>query len=150
MLATDNVALVRKLIEESWNKGNFNVIDEIVSPSCTGSDPMLGDLKGRDSIKDHVRTMRTAFPDLQRSIDSIGFADGHVYVRWIARGTHRGNLFNMAGSGNRATLKGISIVKLDGGKISEVHDAWDTYGLLVQLGITPTIDKLSRQAPARA
>ncbi len=149
-MGSDNISLARKLIDEVWNKGNFSLADEIVAQSCTSMDPMHGEMRGRDAFKDHVRTMRTAFPDLHCAIEEIGMANGHVYMRWMARGTNRGPFFGMSASNARAAVRGISILRVDGGKITDMHAAWDTYSLLSQLGLAPTFDKLSRQTGAAA
>lgn len=149
-MATDNVAIVRRLIDEVWNKGTLAVEDEIVAQNLRGHDSMNGEMNGRDSHKNFVKTMRTAFPDLQCTIDQIGMANGHVYVRWMARGTNKGALLGMPASNKAVTIRGNSIIRLDAGKIMEIYDAWDTYGFLAQVGITAPLDKMPKQQQAAA
>ncbi|NUP09622.1 MAG: ester cyclase [Polyangiaceae bacterium] len=149
-MGTDNVAIVRRHIEEVWNKGNFAVEDELIAPNLRYHDSMSGEATGKDAHKNFVRTMRTACPDVTCTINQIGMANGSVFVRFTARGTNKGSLFGMPATGKAFTIRGNSIIKLENGKITEIDDAWDTYGFLSQLGLVPTLDKLPRQAGATA
>jgi len=48
-MATDNMGLVRRFVEEVWNKGDLSVIDELVSDKYVGTEPMIGKpMKDRD------------------------------------------------------------------------------------------------------
>ena len=67
-------------------------------------------------------------------------ADGDfVVTRWTARGTHDGELFGIAPTGNAVTTSGISIVRVADGKIVEDHTQWDALGLMQQVGAVPAM-----------
>jgi predicted ester cyclase len=152
-MAMDNTALVRRFVDQVWNQGNLAVCDEILSPKLKIHDPLLGDVEGLDSAKQHVRLFRTAFPDFTTTIDDIGAIGDKVYVRWTATGTHKGNLMGISPTNRRGVVHGISINRFDGGKIVETYYAWDVYKMLEQLGLVPPMQKLATgqaQPTARA
>ena len=84
-----------------------------------------------------INGYRTAFPDLQMSVDDMVAEGDRVAVRWTARGTNTGPLMNMPASGKVATVTGISILTLSGGKVAEQRSNWDTLGMLQQFGVIP-------------
>ena len=80
---------------------------------------------------------RTAFPDLRLTIEAQVSEGDLVVTRWKASGTHQGELFGIAPTGKQATVTGISLTRVSGGKIAEDWTNWDTLGLLQQLGAVP-------------
>lgn len=132
-MATDNKALTRRLIEEVWNKGNLEVINELVDPNYEGHDPMLGTLK-RDGLREAVKSYRTAFPDLKIEVANIVAEGNYVCTRWISRGTNRGPLLGRAGTGKTVVLSGINLAEVRGGKLLVDRQEFDSASLLRQLG----------------
>jgi predicted ester cyclase len=133
-----NKAVIRRLLEEVWNKGNLSVTDECLAPTYLHHDPSPPDAgPGSEGEKKRATLYRTAFPDLQFTIeDEIGEGET-VVVRWSARGTHKGNLDGIAPTGKRVEVSGISIARFAGSKMVEGWVSWDTYGMLKQLGLVP-------------
>ena len=136
MSAEDNRVIVQRWIEEIWNKGNLAVADEIVAANFANYDPAGPMLEpGRSGLKKQVALYRTAFPDLQVTIEDIVSEGNKVVIRWKAHGTHRGDLMGIPATGREATLMGISINKIVNGKIVEHRTNWDVLGLMQQLGV---------------
>jgi predicted ester cyclase len=44
----------------------------------------------------------------------------------------------VAPTGNRMEIRGISITRIEGGKIEEIWENYDALGLMQQLGVMPT------------
>ncbi len=57
-----NKALVRRLIEETVNKGNFSVVDELVSTDYVYREPTVGEKRGRAGFQELVSLYRTCVP----------------------------------------------------------------------------------------
>ena len=75
----------------------------------------------------------TAFPDFQITMDDeIATAD-KVVVRWTVRGTHLGNLGELAPTGKRVEYIGIDIIRCSDNKIVELWGVPDARGLYAQL-----------------
>ena len=131
--------IARRELEEIYAKGNFDVADEIIAADYVGYDPALPEpVRGPDGLKQAATGYRTAFPDMKVTIEQQVAEGDTVVTRWTARGTHEGDLFGIAPTWKQATVAGISIARVVGGKIVEDHTNWDTYGLMVQLGVVPT------------
>jgi steroid delta-isomerase-like uncharacterized protein len=121
---------------EVFNSGDLSVVDDIIAPDATSHDPAQPeDAHGPDGFKQIVETYRTAFPDLKFTIDEC-FSDGDlVCMRWSTSGTHDGDLMGIAPTGKSITSSGISIDKVQDGKIVESWVQWDNMGLMAQLGL---------------
>jgi steroid delta-isomerase-like uncharacterized protein len=141
-MATDNVALVRRYIEEIWNKGNLSVLGELVSDRYVATEPMVGELRGLDALRQHVQGFRTAFPDLRVTIDEIGLSGDRVFTRWTARGTHRGTFLGVAPTQNTGEVTGITVDHIASGKIVGHHESYDTLALLQTVGAVAPLERL--------
>jgi len=147
-MATDNIALVRRLIEEVWNKGNLDVLGELVSDKYMGVEPIHGEVRGLEAFRRQVQSYRAAFPDLRMTIDDIGMSGDRIFVRWTGRGTHRGTFMGIAPTNNRGEIKGISIDRVSGGKVVEHQQSYDSLALFQVLGVVPPLDRLVKTQPS--
>ena len=131
----------RRLLEETFNQGNFALIDELVAPDAVNHDPAepshLRQLRGPEVLKRTVEMYRAAFPDVRITVDDVISADDKVVLRWHSEGTHRGPLEGLAPTGARASVTGISIDLWKDGKVVESWTEWDNLGLGRQLGAAP-------------
>jgi steroid delta-isomerase-like uncharacterized protein len=139
-MSTQNKAAARRLLEEFFVQGNFDVADEIVDKNYVGHDIAMPEpLRGPEGLKQQAKGYREAFPDLKMKIEDQ-FAEGDkVVTRWTASGTHKGDLFGIAPTGKQTTVEGITIDRFSGGKIAESWDNWDALGLMQQLGAIPAM-----------
>jgi steroid delta-isomerase-like uncharacterized protein len=134
-----NAKAARRVLDEAFNQGRLEVLDEVCSPELIGHDPAEPeDLRGIQPQKERVRAYRTAMSDLECVVEDIFASGDKVCTRWTARGTNDGELMGMAPTGKRAEVTGISIDRFDDeGKIVETWDQWDNAGFMVQLGLAP-------------
>ncbi len=147
-----NKNVVRRLFEEVWNNGNLPVADQLFAPNYVHHDPSTPDVgRGPESEKKRATLYRTAFPDLRLTAEDI-IAEGETVVaRWSCRGTHKGDLSGIAPTGKQFDISGITIVRLDNGKMVEGFVNWDALGLMQHLGVVPQLAKAKAMAavPAR-
>lgn len=134
-MSAETKALSRRVLEEAFNAGNLDVLDELVAPEFVNHDAAMPEsLVGIDAAKASITGYRDAFPDLQLTIEEM-IAEGElVATRWSARGTHQGELMGMTPTGKQATVTGITIDRIVDGRIVESWTNWDTLGMLQQLG----------------
>ncbi len=142
-----NKTIVRRLIEEVWNKGNLSLVDELFTPNYEHHDASSPDFgRGPESEKKRATLYRTAFPDLRVTIEDI-IAEGEtVMARWSCRGTHKGDLSGIAPTGKQFTISGVSIARFSGSKMAEGYVNWDALGLMQQLGVVPELAKTKAAA----
>lgn len=138
MSTKENRALVSRIWDEVWNQGNFDAVDQIFSPNYLGHLPATSGVRGPEEFKQLVRSYRTAFPDVQLTVDDLIAQDDRVVARWTSRGTHQGEFAGIPPSGRRIEVMGISIFLVQNGQVQEEWEGFDTMGLMQQLGAVPT------------
>jgi steroid delta-isomerase-like uncharacterized protein len=135
-VSDENKQIARKLVEDAWNKGRTEAVDELMSPKCRIHDPVFPSLTpGVENFKQHIRTCREAFPDLKFTIEDMIAERNEVVLHWKARGTHRGPFLGMPATEKSATVSGTTINRIDKGKIVEQWIDWNLLSLLEQLGL---------------
>jgi steroid delta-isomerase-like uncharacterized protein len=149
-MSEENKAVVRRLFDELWNKGNLPVADELFAPTYAHHDPSTPDLgKGPEGEKKRATLYRTAFHDLRLTIEDI-LAEGETVVaRWSCRGAHKGDLSGIAPTGKQFAISGVSIARFEKGKMVEGWVNWDALGLMQQLGVVPELAKTTAAAATR-
>jgi predicted ester cyclase len=91
--------------------------------------------QGRDAVKQHILELQNAFPDLVFYVEDL-VADGvNVFIRWLARGTHKGQLWDYPGTGEERLLRGSMMCKVKEGnqRITDMYFYWSissVYSLL--------------------
>src|SRR5918911_5617906 len=139
MSAPDNKALIRRWVE-AMNSGTWaEAADALCTTTFVLHDPMAppGLPAGPQGMKEYVAPYFAAFPDLQFTVEDQ-IADGdRVTTRYTGQGTHRGELMGIAPTGKHATATGITIFRIEEGKMAEMWQNWDALGLLQQLGAIP-------------
>jgi len=139
MSTEQNKAVVRRLFEEAFGKGNLAVLDEIVAPNQVNGGPgaLPGMPSGPEGAKMLITNYRNAFPDLRFTIDEQVAEGNTVVTRWTAHGTHNGELAGLPATGKPATVVGMGIDRIENGKIVESWGLFDQFGMLQQLGVIP-------------
>jgi steroid delta-isomerase-like uncharacterized protein len=138
-MSEENKALVRRYFEEIWDEGNLDAIDELFTTNFVRHGPSgtEGEVRSLEEFKAVVNMYRSAFPDLQVSIEDLVAEGDRVVSRWRTRGTHEGELMGNAPTGNQASITGILIDHISGGKIEEEWVDYDTLHLMQQIGAVP-------------
>jgi predicted ester cyclase len=115
MSVEDNKAVVQRIIEEAFNQGRLEVVDQVVDSSCgyrlVGNRGQSRQI-GPRIVRDIIHLFRTAFPDLHIEIEDQIVKGNQVVTCWCARGTHRGNLLGLAATGRRVSVTGIAITRI--------------------------------------
>jgi steroid delta-isomerase-like uncharacterized protein len=137
VMAIDNKQVARRMIEEVYNKGKIELIEELIDPAYEGHDPLMGTVK-RDGLRESVKGYRSAFPDLKLEVNTIIAEGNFVVTRWTARGTHRGALMGIAPTGKSTVVTGIDFAELKNGKISSQYSEFDALGMMRTLGVEAT------------
>jgi predicted ester cyclase len=133
MSKEQNKLIMYRMIDEIWNKGNYDVADELFSADSWS--PSAPDLpKGPEATKMLARMFREAMPDYHMNIDMIMADDNQVVARFIQWGTHTGApLMGMQPSGRRAEWTEIGVLEIHNGKITKSWYEVDMLSMLNQL-----------------
>ena len=137
MTTETNKAIVHRYVEEGYNAGNMAVIDELFAADFVVHDPAQPAVRDLQAFKQVIMAQRAAFPDVRTTIEDLVTEGDKVVKRFTVRGTHTGDFNGIPATGKQFTLEGIDILRLAGGKIREIWFAYDTLGMLQQLGVVP-------------
>src|SRR5262245_50335749 len=111
MSEADNRALFQRYFDVVANEGNLELADEIFASDYVHHDPANPDPRpmiGSQAVKDHLTSLKGAFPDLVFYIDDVVAEDESIVVRWTARGTNTGEYFGMPATGSSIEITGMN------------------------------------------
>jgi steroid delta-isomerase-like uncharacterized protein len=137
MSTEENKAIVHRLSDELWNKGNLAPIDELVAADVVVHSPTFPG-SGRGAFKQWVIGGRAAFPDCQLTLEDLIAEGDKVTLRWTFRGAHNGELPGIPPTNQHVVVTGIYIYRIVRGQVVERWDSEDTLSMLQQLGVIPT------------
>ena len=114
-------ALVRRIVEEMFNRGNLEVAPEIFAADFAdrGHEQVAGKSDGPHGFAEFVKKVRAALPDLNATIHNM-IAEGDFVAMWnTATATHLGELFGMPPSGKPISMRDFHFFRFANGKIVE-------------------------------
>lgn len=137
MSTQENINVVNRYMEEVWNKGNLDAVDELLAEDYTHLTPPPGMEPTREGFKHYVAMMQDAFPDLTLTAEDTVVDGDKVVQRYTSKGTHEGELMDIPPTGHTVQIDGISIYNVQDGRIVEDATQIDFAGLLAQIGAIP-------------
>jgi steroid delta-isomerase-like uncharacterized protein len=133
MSAEENKDLARRSWEMLVNQQNPDAIDELYTPNFVWHEPDE-DIQGPEEARRFLGMYLSAFPDMHVSVEDEIAEGDKVVTRWTIRGTHRGELMGMAPTDEQVEIKGITIHRIEGGRIAEEWERYDNLSVMQQLG----------------
>jgi steroid delta-isomerase-like uncharacterized protein len=119
-----------------WEQGDVELLDELLAPKYVNHTLATPDLPpGPEGVKEVVSMFHSAMPDLRVVVEDMVAEGDKVATRYALEGTHRGELFGAAPTGERLSIKSITLERVSGGKIREHWRVTDEMGMMHQLGI---------------
>lgn len=140
MSAEANKAVIRRWIEQAWNRGHVDIADELYSPHFIARDIDEPDrmLHGTEDIKHYVIRTRSSFPDIHFTIDHLLAEGDKVVGAFTIHATHKGRYGTVPATGKQVIFKAVDIWRFEGNKIAERCLAIiDRLDLMQQLGAVP-------------
>ena len=134
MSTEENKAMIRRVYEEAFNKGNLAVVDKLMANNYVLHTPGQ-EFKGPEGFKQYGTMMRTAFPDLHGTIEDMVAEGGKVANRLTLTGTHKGEFMGIAPTGKKVTITDHVFIRFEGGKEVEAWGISDVLGMYQQLGV---------------
>jgi predicted ester cyclase len=135
MSAEANKQIVRRFIDEVVNTGDVSGVEDFIGPDYVDHYAGEDAPTGPGVMAEHIRAVRTTYPDLHVTIEQQ-FADGDFVIsRVLARGTHRGTWLGLAPTGKRVRIAVVNIDRVRNGRIVEHWGMANTLEALVESGI---------------
>jgi steroid delta-isomerase-like uncharacterized protein len=137
MATEENKAIVLRLLEQGFNTNDAAVFDELLTDDFVNHDPSQPDAVDRVTLKQFWTALCHAFPDQHTAVEDLVGEGDTVVKRAVWRGTQTGELQGIPPTGKQATMSTVSIYRIADGKVREMWWAYDSLGLLRQLGFLP-------------
>jgi steroid delta-isomerase-like uncharacterized protein len=133
-MSEQNKALARR----SWESvDNPDSLDEVYAPDVVWHMPDQ-EVRGIEEARRLIAMFKTAFPDMSPTVEDVVAEGDEVVTRVTLRGTHQGEVEEFGPpTGRRVEVQGITIHRIEGGKIAEEWNSYDNLSLLQQLGLAP-------------
>jgi steroid delta-isomerase-like uncharacterized protein len=120
----DSKNVLRRLFDEVLSQNKLDMIDELYAEDYEFDAPALAGAAGsanhgREAFKQRVIAFRTAFPDVQYTIQNIVTNGDIVATKFSFQGTHKGPFAGFAPTGRLSTVTGVHFTLLVNGKIKK-------------------------------
>jgi steroid delta-isomerase-like uncharacterized protein len=126
----------------AFDSGDLRMLEETTTPGFIDHNPLESQLPGVKGTMQASEVYRTAFPDAEIAVeDTIAEAD-KVVIRWSGYATHKGPFLDVPPSGKRVTLEGITIFRVEKGRVAEQWGELNLFGILRQLGASSLAKRL--------
>ena len=135
-MSEENKDLVRRYIEECWNRHNIDATDELVSPDYLNH--AASPENQRAGAKYSLNWLFSVFPDHHFDIEDAVAEGDKVAVRGTMTGTHEGELLGIAPTGERVAAQQVHWFRVADGKVAEHWAVRDDLGMMQQLGVMPS------------
>lgn len=138
-----SIDLVRRFNSDVFNGRDYDRIPDFQADDYVQHGPMPGmELHGNESVET-MRMFHAAFSDLEAT-EELAFGDGeYVCAYYTYRGTHDGEFMGIPATDVEAEVPGVTINRIEDGKIAETWVMADFLGLLQQVGVVPPMDELA-------
>ncbi len=130
-----------KMYEDVWNdiinKREIGKINETNFDKNITLITAPENIVGIQGFKDYYQNYLTGFSEVTFTIvDAFGQGD-KIVKHWNFKGKHTGDFFGIPATGKEVNVDGVTIVKMNNGKIAQEQDFMDNLEFMQQLGIIP-------------
>ena len=132
-----NIKLYTQVWDEIMNKGKLENFNETNFSKGVVMHANPADIVGIDSSRAYYANYLTGFSGISFTIKDV-FGSGNKIVKyWSFKGKHTGSFFGIPATNKEVNLEGVTLVRMEGGKIAEEKDFFDNLEFLQQLGLIP-------------
>jgi predicted ester cyclase len=135
MAVDENIAIVRRFIDEVLNKGQLELIPELWASDLVWHGGSLGTIQGVKAYTEMLSGSAASFEDLHLIVDDTVATGNKVVVRFTNGGRNIGSFLGAEPTGEVIRWEGIGIYEIREGRISEAWFSEDLLGFAGQVGL---------------
>ena len=133
----ENIKMYSRVWDDIINKGKLNEFNETNFTKSITMHASPNDIIGIDSARVYYANYLTGFSNITFTIKDV-FGMGNKLVKhWNFKGTHTGVFFGIKATGKKVDIDGVTLVRMENGKIAEERDFLDNLEFMQQLGLIP-------------
>ena len=137
-MAEEYQTFMHRWFEEVWNKQCEAAIDEMCTEDVVANgltDAEGKTIRGVEAYKTLFRAFVSAYPNIKITVEDTISEGDKMVARCRVNGTHEGEGLGIAPTNQPLEFTGITIVRLEDGKIAEAWNEFDFMKMYRQLGV---------------
>jgi predicted ester cyclase len=131
----ENKRIARRVLEELFEKGNFDALDELIHPQFVNHEAPPDNPQGPEGLKETISWLRGLWGPMRAEIEDEICEDDKVVARVTIHGHHVGEFLGKPPTGKEFATEHIHIWRLDDGRVIEHWSVRDDLGQALQLGL---------------
>ncbi len=144
-MSTDQLKAVMLRLYEAMNRGDFPELDHIIADDFVEHEPLPPRLApNREGVKQYVRLLRNAFPDVQFDIQDMAAEKDKVWARVVMKGTQREEFGGIPPTGKPVQMELVDIYRFARNQVIEHWSVTDQLTMLQQLGVYLTHEMMDQ------
>lgn len=122
----------------AWSTQNVEGILSFFTEDCVYEDVALGAVNtGKQALEEFLRATFAAIPDFHIEPKATFAAGPRAASEWVMSGTQSGPFPGIPATNRKFSVRGASIMEIEGGGIRRNTDYWSLAALLQQVGVLP-------------
>lgn len=129
--------VAERLIREVWSvDGDIDVADELLADDYViqGQQEESPWPPTKEGEKQQAAAFRSAL-GIRSQVQDVLVDGDQAAVHWRTSGIHKGEFFGMPPTGKSFTIHGVSLLRVQDGKVVENRTIADMFSLMQQLGV---------------
>jgi len=135
MTIVDGKAIIRRYYTELWNRWDFALAGELLSPEVEFRGSLGDSTRGVDEFVSYMKRVRAAFPDFANTVEELVAEGDCVVARLSYSGTHLGSVVKEKPTGHRIQYAGIGMFTVQDDQIASGWVLGDLLSLMRQIGV---------------
>lgn len=130
---------IQRIFAEAYNKGNMEVLDEIIATDYQRHQPPMKSVHGLAAYKEFIKDVRSAYADFHIEINDVIMDGDKSVTRITLTGRHTGQAPTLQAppTGKAIEMSGCVVSYWKNGLVAEEWVYNDYLGLLQQFGVIP-------------
>jgi len=131
-MPTSDAVKVALAFYNVYNNQMTDLLDDILDPLYVGHVNST-DIIGPDSAKEFISGFLEGIPDAFFDVKNILEDGNHVICRWRCTGSQTGPFYGISPTNRAVDVNGITIFRINTGRIAELWNIWDQHTFLTQI-----------------
>ncbi len=139
-MSADLIKDVMRRFYEAFNRGDFPAFDHILADDFVEHEnlpPRL--LPNREGMKQYIRMVREAFPDVHFEIQDIAAEKDKVWAHVVMTGTQRGQFLGIPPTGKPVVMELVDICRFARNMVVDHWSISEQMSMMQQMGVIPMI-----------
>jgi steroid delta-isomerase-like uncharacterized protein len=131
------MSVLKRWFEEVWNQGREATIDELLAPDAKVhglADADGNEVSGVEPFRAYWRAFRTTFSDIHIDVQDIVTEGDLSVARFVVTARHTGEGLGKPPKGNPVEFSGMTMVRIEDGKLVEGWNNVDFATMVQQIG----------------